>query len=312
MKRVLVIGANGFWGSHLSQALAAAGYSVYGTYHRQKPAKSRGIQWLKLDITKKNKVRNCVREVKPFAICHMAGQSSLGLAWKLEKQTFSLNTESCLNILNAVKQEAPECRFLYASSIHVYGTMLRKAKTPLLENSPVHPEGPYGISKRNSELFCLDFHKRFNLDTVIVRPVNCIGKGLASHFAFSDWCSQVAASEKKKRGPRVLKVGNLNVSRDFLYIDDAVRGFILALRKGKSGEIYNLSSQKVLKLQKFIDFLLRKSRVPITIVRQLQRVRRHEPLEIHVSSQKLRRLGWRPRHSPFEGLDELLTEYRKK
>lgn len=312
MKKILVTGAAGFWGSHLSQALVSKGYSVYGTYHKSRPAKSAGIKWVKLDVTKNFQVRKCARKIKPFAICHLAGQSSPGLASKLEKLTFSLNTKSCAHFLDAIRHEVPECRFVYASSIHVYGKMLGKTKTPLLEKSPVDPQGPYGISKRDAELLCLDFHKRFNLDTVVVRPVNCIGKGLAPHFAFSDWCSQIASAEKKKNSKKVLNVGNLNVSRDFLYIEDAVRGFILALEKGKSGEIYNLSSQKVVKLQVFIDFLLRKSRVPITIVRQRQRVRKRDPREIHISSQKLRRLGWRPKHSPFEGLEELLTQYRKK
>lgn len=311
MKKILVTGAGGFWGSHLTQALRAEGYSVYGTYHRRKPAQARGIKWVKLDVTRKSKVIACVRKLKPSAICHLAGQSSPGLAAKLEKLTFALNTQSCLNFLEAIKQEAPKCRFIYASSIHVYGKMLGRGKKFLTEDSPVDPQGPYGISKRHSELLCLDANRRFNLNALAVRPVNCVGKGLARHFAFSDWCSQIAAAEKKKRGG-ILKVGNLNVSRDFLHIEDAVRGFILVLKKGKSGEIYNLSSEKVLKLSTFIDFLLRKSRVPITIVRQPARVRKREPLEIRISSGKLRRLGWLPEQGPFEGLNELLTEYRKK
>lgn len=312
MKKILVTGASGFWGSHLSCALIKEGFKVYGSYFKSRPARIPGVKWLRLDVTDFQAVCRTLKIIKPDAICHLAGQSSLGDAWKLEKKTYELNTLSCLNLLEAIELEIPKCRLVYASSIHVYGKMLRRAKKPLRENSRVLPEGPYGTSKRASELLCLDFHERSGLNTVIIRPVNCVGKGLAQHFAFSDWCAQIAAAEKKKKRPGILRVGNLSVSRDFLYIGDAVRGFILALKKGKAGGIYNLSSQKVMPLSGFIDFLLRKAHVPITIVTQKQRVRRKEPREIYVGSKKLRALGWRPTHSPFEGLNELLTEYRSK
>ena len=303
-------GASGFWGGHLTRALIKNGFSVFGTYHKHRPVQSGRIKWIRLDVTNSAEVRKIIRKIKPDALCHMAGQSSPGQAWDFEQLTFSLNTWSCLNFLKAIQSQHPGCRFIYASSIHVYGKMLFDAKKPLTENSPVVPEGPYGVSKRVSELLCFDFHNRFKLDTVIVRPVNCIGSGLNRHFAFSDWCAQIAACEKEKSGRKILHVGNLNVFRDFLHIEDAVRGFILILKKGKSGEIYNLSSQKVLKLQKFADFLLQKSTVPIRIVKEKQRVRRREPLAIHVGSQKLRRLGWKAVRSPFKGLDELLSECR--
>ena len=311
-KKILITGASGFWGSHLSENLIKKGYVVFGTYHKNPPSKTGGIKWLRLDVTNPAEVLNSLKIIKPNAVCHLAGQSSLGDAWNLEPLTFSLNTWSCLNFLRAIESEVPDCRFVYVSSIHVYGKMLFDAQKPLTENSSVMPEGPYGISKRAGEILCRDFYERFKLDTVVVRPVNCIGTGLSRYFAFSDWCAQVAACEKGKKNPKVLQVGNLNVSRDFLHIEDAVRGFILALEKGKSGEIYNLSSQKVLKLQTFTDFLLRKSRVPIRIVKQRQRIRRREPLQIRISSQKLRRLGWTTARNPFEGLDELLSQYREK
>ncbi len=312
MKKILVAGAGGFWGSHLSRALAKKGYSVFATYHKRQPHKSAGLKYFPLDVTKPDEVKKIIKKIKPDAVCYLAGQSSLGQAWKLEELTFSLNTWACLNFLKAIQTEIPRARFVYASTIHVYGKMLLNAKKPLTENSLALPEGPYGVSKRVSELLCLDFYNRFKLDTVMIRPVNCIGPGLSRHFAFSDWCAQIAACEKESRAHRVLRVGNLNVFRDFLHIEDAVRGFILALEKGAGGEVYNLSSQKVLKLQAFADFLLQKSAVSIRIVKQKQRLRHSEPLEIHVSSKKLRRLGWKTKRTAFEGLDELLSECRGK
>lgn len=309
MKKILVTGASGFWGSHLCAALVKEGFQVYGSHFEGKLPKINGVKWLGLDVTRFSQVLKTVKKIKPDAICHLAGQSSPGQAWKIEQKTYELNTLSCLNLLEAIELEVPKCRLVYASSIHVYGKMLHRTRKPLQEKSAVLPEGPYGISKRAAEILCRDFYERAGVNTVVVRPVNCVGRGLAPHFAFSDWCRQIAQAEKGGR-PKNLQVGNLDVSRDFLYIGDAVRGFILALKKGKAGEIYNLSSQKAMKLQGFADFLVRKARVPVTIVRQKERIRRKEPLEIRVSSKKLRALGWRPSHSPYDGLNELLTEYR--
>jgi GDP-4-dehydro-6-deoxy-D-mannose reductase len=309
VKRILVTGAGGFWGYHLAKHLLQKKYSVTGTCHRKKPSGLDTVDWIQLDVQNPSKIRAVVKRLRPDAVCHLAGQSSLSQSWKLRDKTFSLNTMSVFYFLSAIRDLSPKTRFVLASSIHVYGDLFRSGRL-LNELDPARPEGPYGASKRLAELACLDFYGRFGLDSVILRPVNCIGSRLSADFAFSDWSRQVVAAEKNGNG--TLEVGNLGVRRDFLHIEDGVEAFEKVMSRGKAGEIYNLSSQKVIPLKRYADFLTGLARVPVNIRVSKARFRRSDPPVTRVSSGKLRKLGWSPRRTAFEGLSDLLSEWRTR
>ena len=309
MKKILITGAGGFWGFHLARHLCQKGYQVTGTYHRKKTPGLGKIAWRFLDVTDGAMIAKTVRELKPDAICHLAGQSSLTLSWKMPEKTFSLNTLSTVYFLSAIQCFSPKTRFILTSSIHVYGRSFYKTGAPLSENDFTWPEGPYAVSKRIAEFACLDLNKQFGIDCLVLRPINCIGPHLSGHFVFSDWSRQIVACERRSR-PACLKVGNLQVRRDFLHISDGVRGYEKVLRRGKSGQIYNLSSQRAVPLRRYAESLVKLARVPVKIEVQRSRFRRFDPAAIRVSSAKLRKLGWKPKTEAITGLRDLLAQWR--
>ncbi len=146
---------------------------------------------------------------------------------------------------------------------------------------------------------------------VIARSFNHIGAGQKSSFAFSDWCRQIALAEagKQKNG---LEVGNLSVRRDFLHVEDVVRAYALLLEKGESGKIYNICSGRPLTLKKYLEFLLKKSKIYMDVKIRKDRLRNYDPQSITGSAQRIKTLGWKPERTVFEALEEMLEDWRKK
>lgn len=311
MKKVFVTGAGGFWGYHLCKYLSGRGYKVIASYQSSKHDELKNLRWYRLDVTNRSQVDRAVRKIKPDVICHLAGQSSVTLSAKNPKSAFETNTASTLYFLNAISKFSSKTKFLYASSAHVYGYRFQDTPQWLTEDIMPHPDGPYGLSKRLSELACIAFYALRKVKTFVIRPVNCIGTGLNEHFVFSDWSNQIAHAERLGQ-KAFLKVGNLKVRRDFLHIADAVAGFETVLRKGKEGQIYNLSSQKSVPLNVYAKKLTKISRIPVKIQVDPTRFRKVDPQAIRISSAKLRRLGWKPKMSALEGLNDLMNYWRNR
>jgi GDP-4-dehydro-6-deoxy-D-mannose reductase len=310
VKRILVTGASGFCGRHLCRYLAARGYRVIGTYFHTpfKPLASVARQ--KLDISRLPEVCRLLQRLKPDAVIHLAAMSVPRLSWKREGETFGINTGGTLHLLEAIRQFSPQTKFLFASSVQVYGRTFRKGRA-VSEKDLAWPESPYAASKLLAEYACLHYHDAFGLKVVIARAFNHLGRGQSSEFVFADWCRQIALAEKKRRRP-VLETGNLDVIRDFLHVQDVVRAYELLLRKGESGGIYNIASGRGRLLENYVRGLLRRAKIPMKIEIQQKRLRRYDPPLMKGSAVPLRRLGWRPKYSAEAALRELLEEQREK
>lgn len=308
MKKVLITGATGFCGTYLTQhLLTLKKYKIYGAYLPGSRIPQQ-ISPVPLDITQEKQTAEVIKKIQPDYICHLAAQSSARFSLDRIDQTYKVNITGTLNLADAVRKFSPKTRFFYTSSVHVYGRMLRNG-VKALESSRLWPETHYGISKALSEMACLDLHKKFGLDLVIVRAVNFFGPGQSPELVFSDWCRQIALIESKRQQP-VINVGNLSLRRDFLYIQDAVEIYEMLLRKGKSGEIYNVSSSKSLPLQSYLDFLVSAAKVPIKVQPVQARFRRDDAPAVRISNEKLHRLGWKPRFSIKTSLRQMLEDWR--
>jgi GDP-4-dehydro-6-deoxy-D-mannose reductase len=309
VKRVLITGASGFVGSHLRRALPAHDAKLTCTYHRKKVI-APDENWVSINFEENAPLNELVSEVRPDQIYHLAAQTIPRYSWKLEKETITINTVGTIRLLNAVRREAPKARVLLASTNQVYGHLF-EMKAKIEDADLAWPQNPYGASKALAELACLDFVNRFGLDVVIARTFNHIGANQSTDFVFSDWCHQIALAEKGKREP-LLEVGNLEAEREFLHVEDVIKAYMLLMQKGVSGGIYDICTGRTQPLKKYLDFLLKKSKVPIKVNVKKSRLRAFDPLTMKGSGNRMKDLGWKPQRNVFEALEELLDDWRSK
>ncbi len=308
--RALVTGASGFVGSYLVPHLCREGMTVFGTSRRPRNPFSGVAKWISADLTREKDAFRLIRTTQPDYVFHLAGVAVPAQSVNDPAGTFRINVTATLHLMEGILRFAPRSRLLLVSSSHVYGRTFHK-HVRVRERDSSDPTTPYGVSKRLTELAALDFFCHHGLRVVIARGFNQVGVGLNPYFVFPSFCRQVASIEAKKRRP-VLEVGNLSLVRDFIHVEDAVRAYSLLIRKGKSGEIYNVGSGRGLRLRKAVEFLKRKSRVPFQIRPVPGLFRRGDSPYGVADPSKLEHLGWKPRRSIFEGLESILDEWRVK
>ena len=147
-------------------------------------------------------------------------------------------------------------------------------------------------------------------DIVRLRPVNHSGPGQSDLFVLSSFARQLARAEAGAAEP-VLRVGSLEARRDFLHVDDVVRAYELAARKGGSGEVYNIASGRAVLIRDALDTLLRMARVKVAVEPAPDRLRPVEVLEVAGSSERLTAAtGWTPQHPLEDLLADILSFWR--
>lgn len=297
MKRVLITGGSGFVARHLAHLLLQSNNKIILSSRTSCALENRA------------EVAAFIKKIRPDQIYHLAALSSPSESWKKESETYAVNIGGTIHLLEAVRRYSPHAKLLLASSVHVYGQTLAQGR--VREDSLLHPAHPYGGSKVLAELACRQLSHQCHLFIIIARAVNHLGAGQRPGFVFSDWCRQIALAERG-RGPAELRVGNLDIERDFLHVEDVVSAYRLLMKRAASGSVYNVSSGKLISLSQAADFLLRRAKVKMKIIKETSRYRAGEAKKISVENTPLRRLGWRPKHSVEQGLTDLLTDWRER
>ncbi|MEO0092194.1 MAG: GDP-mannose 4,6-dehydratase [candidate division WOR-3 bacterium] len=304
MKKVLITGIEGFVGNYLAGYLSSLDYDVYGTYFAIPPRTDYKIYYC--DIRNHSQVLRVIKTIRPKVIFHLAAQSSVSQGEKNLKDTFAINTLGTLNILESVKEVKIKPRIMYISSCEVYGRSDKK----LTETSSTNPVSFYALSKLCAEKICLYYVNQYDFDVVILRPFSHTGPGQAEHFIFPSVAKRIAEIEAGKRRP-VLGVGNIKVKRDYLDVSDVIRAYYWAMKKGKSGEIYNITSGKPYTIEKCISFLLSLSQKKIKVKTIKSLIRANDIPILTGSAKKFSALtGWKPEVSFFTTLADLLNYYR--
>jgi len=308
--RVLTTGATGFVGRHLTEALRARGYTLYGTSYPEEPGASDEKEVVRLDVRKEKEISDFVRTCRPDWVFHLAAVSNVGDSWKRRKETLETNIIGTLNLVEAVRKHAPRARFLFVSSSDVYGLPGENGRL-LEEDDDVRAQNPYAYSKLCGENLC-DFYVRVeNLDAVIARAFPHTGPGQNPLFVCSDWARQIALIEKGEGEPEIL-VGDISVARDFTDVRDVVRAYLLLMEKGEAGEVYNVCSGKAWSLEEVLHRLISLSPMSIRVRVDPRKLRRADIPVLVGENRKIReRTGWAP-DTPFEKtLRELLEYWRR-
>src|SRR4030042_322128 len=234
-RRVLITGATGFAGRHLMASLPPLENIVYGTAYPQPPS-SDEKNIFHLDLRSERDVFEAVKQARAQWVFHLAAVSNVGYSWAKKKETLETNVMGTFHLFEALKKFAPKARVLFVSSSDIYGfSPGSKGTAPkaFAEDDPFHLASPYALTKFNGELMAGFYGRWGGVDIAIVRPFPHTGPGQSSDFVCSDWARQVIQIERGKQEP-IIRVGNLDVQRDFPDVRDTVRACLLLLRKGRT------------------------------------------------------------------------------
>lgn len=308
-KRVFVTGLTGFVGRHLRALLEAGGAEVLGTCFPEHAEEAGCVFYL--DLRSEADVRSAVRAARPDRVVHLAALSNVKQSWARRTETLETNLMGTYHLLEAVRSEAPGARVLLVSSSDVYGIHgLRDAR--LREDHPTQAVSPYAATKICAEILAGFYARVEALSVVIARPFPHTGPGQGPDFVCSDWASQIARIERGAAEP-VIRVGNVDVERDFLDVRDVVRAYDALLDKGRPGETYNIASGHAVSLRWILDSLLALSGRPIRVETDPDRFRKVDIPTLTGDNGKIRsETGWEPRVPLGRTLRDLLEDRRAK
>lgn len=319
--RVFITGATGFAGRHLMKALLPTEYSVYGTSYPQLPNHNEpNITYL--DLRSERDVFDVVKSIRPEWVFHLAGISNVRHSWERKREAMETNILGTFHFLEAVKKFVPEARFLYVSSSDVYGVGLSGGKEDtgsgtsrgraFREEDSFHILSPYALSKASGELMGKFYAEVENMDVVIARPFPHSGPGQSPDFVCSDWARQVVQIERGEVEP-VIRVGDLDIQRDFTDVRDSVRAYILLMQKGRRGEVYNICRGEAIALRQILEVFLASTLKEVRVEQDPARLRKTDIPVLVGDNQKIKaETGWEPRIPLDHTLLELLDHWRTR
>lgn len=307
MARILVTGARGFVGPHLLRHLDALGHEVWGTDRPETPAPG---PHRACDLTQAEAVRELVHDLHPDAVVHLASVSSVARSFAAPQQTLANNLLSACNLFEALRPR-PTTRVLVIGSAEQYG-LVQADELPLREEQPFRPSSPYAVSKVAQEFLALQYHTSHGLDVVLARSFNHSGPGQSDDFVLPAVAKQIAAAEAGA-SPPVVRVGNLEVRRDFLDVRDVVRAYALLLEHGEAGRAYNVCRGRADSLQSLVAALMQQSRLPLRLEVDPTRLRPADlPTLVGDSSRLRQRTGWEAEIPMERTLADVLDDWRRR
>ena len=236
--------------------------------------------------------RAAVGSARPDVVYHLAALSSVALSWEAPGEVLRDNVAMTLNVLEAVRREAPEAVVLVTGSGELYGP---SEEVPTPETAPLRPQNPYAVSKAGADLLAGLYADAHGLRVIRARPFNHAGPGQQPHFALASFTRQAAEGRLAGRDPVVIRTGNPDTRRDFTDVRDVVRAYRLLTLRAEPG-VYNVCSGRAVSARELVD-RLRALLVPASIEHVVDRglVRGHEVMEIRGSHARLTAAtGWEP------------------
>lgn len=251
--KILITGAAGFIGSHLGNKLASLGHKVEGVDTWENAGKNK----LNFKVRKMNFAGRNLSLKGYSVVFHLAAHINVDESIKNPTKYFDNNMIGTHRLLERIRKECPEVRFIYASSAEVYGT----AVTPKMdENHPLDPLSPYAVSKLGAEQMCKVYAQVYNLSVSIIRNFNTFGEyqrggiygGVIAKFA-----------KLAKNGKDIPVYGSGEQMRDFMYVKQAVSGYVLAMEQRNMPLIINFGSGTPIRIIDIANFVAQKFKVKI-------------------------------------------------
>ncbi|MCL5951639.1 MAG: GDP-mannose 4,6-dehydratase [Chloroflexi bacterium] len=313
--RALITGINGFAGSHLADFLLTQRDlqvfgGVYGDCDNIVHLEGRAT-FIAGDLRDPHFADSLIEQVRPDRIFHLAGQAFPPASWQDPWATLEVNLRAQVNLFESIARSDSRPRVLVIGSMEEYGRVDENS-LPLTEETPFHPDSPYGVSKVAQDLLGLQYFLSRHLPVVRVRPSNHIGPRQSDQFVTSNFARQIAEIEAGRRQP-VIRVGNLSAARDFTDVRDMMRAYWLALDRGIPGEVYNIGSGHARPIREVLERMLVESSVPIQIEQDPARLRPSDTPVLYCSAAKLQaQTGWQPTIPLETSLRDILDYWRAK
>jgi GDP-4-dehydro-6-deoxy-D-mannose reductase len=249
-----------------------------------------------LDVSDAEAVRSMIASFRPDAIIHLAAKSHVEDARRAPQLAWDVNFRGTENIAKAARTIVPDASFIYVSSAEAYGNTFNAWGQPVDETAPLAPANPYAASKAAADLL-IGRMARDGLTCVRFRPFNHTGPGQSEKFVVAAFAAQIACAEHGLQ-ERVLRVGNLDVVRDFLDVRDVVDAYTKALfppQPLESGLVLNIASAVPRRIGDVLESLLTHANVPIRIEVDPERMRPNDqPIAVGDSSRARALLQWKP------------------
>lgn len=313
MKKVLVTGADGFIGSHLTELLVEKGYQVkafayynsfntWGWLDTLPQDKMREIEVFSGDIRDPNGVREAMKGVD--GVFHLAALIAIPFSYHSPDSYVDTNIKGTLNVLQAARDLGTE-RIMVTSTSEVYGTA---QYVPIDEKHPYQGQSPYSATKIGADRLAESFYRSFNLPVSIVRPFNTYGPRQSARAVIPTIITQLLAGQKE------IKLGSLSPTRDFNYVKDTAAGFVSIAESDKTiGEEINIATQQEISIGDLANEIIRQINPSAKIVCDEQRLRpeKSEVNRFLGANEKIKRLtAWEPRYTFEEGIRETIEWLR--
>lgn len=303
--KALVTGADGFVGQHLVAELLAHDFDVAGSALDLPPVRStltaeqmKAVDWKAVDVRDRDALVRLVAAARPDRIFHLAGFASGALARERASDAVHINVGGTVNLCEAVvsvREQHPEFdpQILVMGSCDAYGDAARDG-VPLTEDMSLRPVSAYGLSKAGQELAAHTYRRAHELRVLVVRGFNLVGPGQEPPFVVPEFAVQVARIAAGDLEPRV-RVGNLDVERDFTDVRDGVGALRRLMELEEPSAAYNVCSGTTIRIGTILDWIVDEAGVAVEIEVDPVRVRSEELTVVQGDPARIREdTGWTP------------------
>lgn len=310
MSKILVTGADGFIGSHLTEELVHAGHEVrafvlynsfntWGWLDTLSPEVMENVEVFTGDVRDSNGVKESMKGCD--AVFHLAALIAIPYSYHSPDTYVDTNIKGTLNVLQAAR-DLGTGRVLVTSTSEVYGTA---QYVPIDESHPYQGQSPYSATKIGADRLAESFYRSFDLPVSIVRPFNTYGPRQSARAVIPTIITQLLAGKEE------IKLGSLTPTRDFNYVKDTANGFIKIFESDKTiGEEINIATQQEVSIGQLAEELIRQINPRAQIVCEEERLRpeKSEVNRLLGSNEKILKLTeWKPQFTFEEGLAETIA-----
>ena len=309
--KIMITGGMGFIGSHLCEQLLIEKHDLvvltksFLKKHNISNI-SKKIKIEKIDVTDFKTLGQSIHKNKPDVIIHLAGQTSHSQSFEQPLNDIDSNAKSTLFILEEIRKSKLKCRFILGSTFIVIG---RPQKLPVDEKTPCWPTTIYGVNRLASEHYCKIYHEVYGLDTVTFRITNSFGPR-EQVISTKNAVNFLIYEAFKGNTITIFKKGKF--FRDLIYISDLISGIKTIMKKGKSGDLYWISSGRKIWFYELGKLLEKLTGTKVKFVKTPNYTKKVDVGNFVVNNSKLRSLGWKPKMNLDEGIKKTLEYFKSQ